>query len=174
MDRASIGAIVGAAFGCAWAIAGATALHPPWRAWALDLSIGISAALVAALALSHAPPQSGTFRGPVYGLAVALETAGIVIVVWSLKHFSLPQFLLPAIGFVVGVHFIGLWKATDLSRFLWIAAAICTVCVVSAFLPGLTENAGIDVRRVVVGFGCAFVLWVAGAANLLRNFDARA
>ena len=166
MNAGRIGALVGVAFGCAWAIAGATALHRSWRAWAVGLSIGISAALVAALALSPAPRQSGTFRAPVYGLAVALEAAGIVMAVWVLKHFSRPQFLLPTIGFIVGLHFVGLWKATDLRLFLWTAGAICTLCVLAAFLPDFTANGGTDVRRVVVGLGCAFVLWAAGAAVL--------
>jgi hypothetical protein len=110
--------------------------------------------------------KAGTFRGQTYGVAVALEAAGIVMVVWSLRHLSLQQFLLPAIGFVVGLHFIGLWKATDMSLFRWVAGALCTICVVAAFSPSLTENGGIDVRRVVAGLGCALVLWAAGLVTL--------
>lgn len=157
---------MGVAFGCAWGIAGATALPTPWSAWGVGLSIGISAALAAALAMLPAPRKAGTFRGQVYGVAVALEAAGIVTAVWSLRHLSLQQFLLPAVGFVVGLHFIGLWKATDMSLFRWVAGALCTICVVAAFSPGLTENGGIDVRRVVAGLGCALVLWAAGLVTL--------
>jgi uncharacterized membrane protein (UPF0136 family) len=167
MNRGSVGAVVGVAFGCAWGIAGATALPNPWSVWGVRLSIGISAALAAALVMLPARRKIGTFRGQVYGVAVALEAAGIVITVWSLRHLSLQQFLLPAIGFVVGVHFIGLWKATDMSLFRWVAGALCTICVVAAFSPGLTENGGIDVRRVVAGLGCALVLWAAGLVTLI-------
>jgi hypothetical protein len=91
---------------------------------------------------------------------------GIVMAAWLLRHFSLSQFLLPAIGLIVGLHFIGLWRATDLSLFLWTAGALCIVCAVAAFLPGFTEIGGIDVRQVVAGSGCALVLWVSGAATL--------
>src|SRR5258708_2508249 len=166
MNRESVGAVVGVAFGCAWGIAGATALPNPWSAWGVRLCIGISAALAAALVMLPARRTSGTFRGQVYGVAVALEAAGIVIAVWSLRHLFLQQFLLPAIGFVVGVHFIGLWKATGMSLFRWVAGALCTVCVVAAFSPCLTENGGIDVRRVVAGLGSALVFWAAGLVTL--------
>jgi hypothetical protein len=166
MNAGSVGAIVGVAFGCAWGIAGATALPAPWRAWVVGLSIGISAALVVALAVLPARRKAGTFRGREYGVIVALEAVGIVMAVRILEHFSLSQFLLPVIGFIVGLHFIGLWKATDLSLFLWIAGALCIVCVVAVFLPDLTENGGINVRRVVAGLGCALVLWGAGLVTL--------
>jgi hypothetical protein len=130
------------------------------------LSIAISAALAAALAILPARRKAGTFRGQVYGVAVALEAVAIVLAVWSLRHLSLQHFLLPAIGFVVGLHFIGLWKATDMSLFRWVAGALCTICVVAVFSPGLIGNGGIDVRRVVAGLGCALVLWAAGLVTL--------
>jgi hypothetical protein len=157
---------VGVAFGCAWGIAGATALPNPLSAWGVGLSIGISVALAAALTMLPARRKAGIFRGQVYGVAVAIEAAGIFLAVWSLRHVSLQQFLLPAIGFVVGLHFIGLWKATDMPLFRWVAGALCTICVVAAFSPSLTENGGIDMRRVVAGLGSALVLWAAGLATL--------
>lgn len=166
MHSGSVGALVGVAFGCAWGITGATALPPPSRAWAVGLSIGTSVALAAAVAMLPAPRQSGTFHGQVYGVTVALEAVGIVMTAWLLGHLALSQFILPAIGFVVGLHFVGLWKATDLKLFLWTAGGMCIVCVVAAFLPAVTENGGTDVRRVVTGLGCALVLWTAGATTL--------
>jgi hypothetical protein len=50
--------------------------------------------------------------------------------------------------------------------FRWVAGALCTISVVAALSPGLTENGGIDVRRVVAGLGSALVLWAAGLATL--------
>src|SRR3974377_1965601 len=35
------GATIGVVFGCAWGIAGATALLAPWHAWAIGSSIGM-------------------------------------------------------------------------------------------------------------------------------------
>jgi hypothetical protein len=161
MDGPSIGPVVGVAFGCAWGVAGATALPRPWQAWAIGSSIGISAALIVALALPHKQHHSDTFRGHIYGIAVAFEVAAIFGTIWLLRQFALSHFLLPAIGFIVGLHFLGLWKATDLRVFLWTALAMCLVCGVAAFLPGATENGNVDVRRVVTGLGTALVLWGA-------------
>ena len=118
-----------------------------------------------AFALPYKQRHSGTFRGHIYGIAVAFEA--IFGTIWLLRQFALSQFLLPAIGFIVGLHFLGLWKATDLRVFLWTALAMCLVCSVAAFLPGATENGNVDVRRVVTGLGTALVLWGAGVRTLV-------
>ncbi len=167
MDGPTIGSVVGVAFGCAWGIAGATALPRPCQAWALASCIGISAVLIVALTLPHKQRPSGTFRGHIYGMTVAFEAAAILATIWLLKRFAQPQFLLPAIGFIVGLHFLGLWKATDLRVFLWTALAMCLVCGLAASLPGGTENDNVDVRRVVAGLGSALVLWGAGGKTLI-------
>ena len=167
MDGPAIGAIVGVTFGGAWGIAGATALPHPWQAWAIGSSIGISAVLIVALALPHEQRQSGTFRGDTYAMAVAFEAVAIFATIWLLKRFALSQLLLPAIGFIVGLHFLGLWKATNLRVFLWTALAMCIVCGLAALLPGARENGNVDTRRVVVGLGNALVLWGAGVSTLV-------
>lgn len=167
MDRRTIGSVVGVVAGCVWGIGGATGLPRPWQAWAAGSSIGISVVLIAALAMTYGQRQLGTFRRSTYGLAVAFEAGAIFTAIWLLKRFDLPQFLLPAIGFIVGLHFLGLWKATDLRVFLWIALAMCIVCGLAAFLPGVTENGNVDLRTVVAGLGSALVLWGAALRTLL-------
>jgi hypothetical protein len=57
-------------------------------------------------------------------------------------------------------------KRSQSAAFLFTAGALCIVCAVATFLPGFTENGGIDVRQVVAGLGCALELWAAGAATL--------
>ena len=167
MDGPAIGAIVGVTFGGVWGIAGATALPHPWQAWAIGSSIGISAVLIVALALPHEQRQSGTFCRDTYAMAVAFEAVAIFATIWLLKRFALSQLLLPAIGFIVGLHFLGLWKATNLRVFLWMALAMCIVCGLAALLPGARENGDVDTRRVVVGLGSALVLWGAGVSTLV-------
>jgi len=170
MDGPNIGPVVGVAFGCAWGVAGATALPRPWQTWAIGSSIGISVALIGALAVPHKQRDSATFRAHIYGIAVAFEVAAIFGTIWLLRQFSLSQFLVPLIGFIVGLHFLGLWKATDLRVFLWSALAMCLVCGVAASLPGATESGNVDVRRVVTGLGTALVLWGAGVSTLVDRF----
>jgi hypothetical protein len=117
--------------------------------------------------MTYGQRQLGTFRPAIYGMAVSFEAGAIFTAIWLLKRFALPQFLLPAIGFIVGLHFLGLWKATDLRNFLWIALSMCTVCGLAAFLPGVTENGDVDLRTVAAGLGSALVLWGAGFRALL-------
>jgi hypothetical protein len=95
----------------------------------------------------------------------AADAIAILAAVLLLRRFSLSQFLVPAIGVIVGLHFIGLWKATDLSVFRWTALAMCVVCTFSLLLPGRTVD-GTDARQAVAGLGSALALWVAGAATL--------
>ena len=162
------GATIGAVFGCAWGIAGATGLVAPWHAWAIGSSIGISIVLVVVLSLPEERRTSGIFRGRIYGTAVVCEVVAIVACVWLLKLFGLLHLLMPAIGFIVGLHFLGLWKATDLRVFRWTAVAMCLVCGIAAFLPSATPNGNVDLRRAVTGLGCALVLWGASAWGLVR------
>ena len=170
LHRPSLGPVIGVAFGCAWGVAGASALPRPWQAWAIGSSIGISVVLILALALPHRQRLPVTFRGHVYGIAIAFEVAAILATICLLRLFARPHFLMPAIGFIVGLHFLGLWKATDLQVFLWTALALCIVCGLAAFLPGATENGDVNVRQAVAGLGSALVLWGAALRTLIEGF----
>jgi hypothetical protein len=75
--------------------------------------------------MSQAVQKSQTFRGSIYVAALAFEVIPIFAAVLLLRRFALSQFLVPAIGVIVGLHFIGLWKTTDLFVFRWTAVAMC-------------------------------------------------
>jgi hypothetical protein len=100
-------------------------------------------------------------------MAVLFEAAGILGTVWLLKQFGLSQLLMPAIGSIVGLHFLGLWKATDLRVFLWTALAMCLVCGVAALLPVARANGEVNWSQIVAGLGSAVVLWGASAWSSL-------
>jgi hypothetical protein len=163
MNAPVIGAVVGVTFGSAWGIAGAMGLKRRWRLWAVALSVGISATLVAALSISESKAQAGTFRGNVYGFAATFEVVAIVAAVPLLRRHGRSDLLMPVIGLIVGLHFLGLWQATDLVRFVWVALAMCFLCGLAAFIP-VNEHA--NARWVLAGFGSALVLWAAGVATL--------
>jgi hypothetical protein len=78
MDGASIGPAVGVAFGCVWGIAGATALPSYWQGPTIVSCVGISAVLLAVLALPRKRRELGIFRGRMYGMAVLFESAAIL------------------------------------------------------------------------------------------------
>lgn len=167
MNNAAIGATVGTAFGCAWGIVGSLGLPRDARTAGIVVASGISAALIVALVVHPNTLTSTKFRGWIYGGAIAFEVIVIILGSIPLQRPSLQQYILPFVGFVVGLHFIGLWKATDLRLFLWIAAAMCLVCVVAAFLPSRRPD-GVDLRIAVTGIGSAVVLWAAGLYTVLN------
>lgn len=167
MNNAAIGATVGVAFGCAWGIVGSLGLPPHVRITGIAVAAAVSAALIIALAVHPNTLTSSKFRGLIYGGAMAFEVIVIILGSIPLQRPDLQQFILPFVGFVVGLHFIGLWKATDLRLFLWISTAMCLVCAIAAFLPS-RQPGGVDPRIAVTGIGSAVVLWAAGLYTVLH------
>ena len=102
------------------------------------------------------------FRRRAYTVTVILELAALVAATNLLPRAGFGDELIPAVGVIVGLHFIGLWMATGLRRFLWIAFAMCAASAISAFLP--MAYTGLDPRVAVCGFANALVLW-AGAGH---------
>jgi hypothetical protein len=161
VNGAAIGAMVGAGFGGLWAVAGSLGLPGRARMPAIVLSLAVTAGLVAAAAL--APGRSGgsgTFDGTVYGIAVAAESIAIAAAAALLRQRR--DLLLPAVGFIVGLHFIGLWKATALTLFLAVAGGMCAVSLGSLLLRQ-RGSAGFAPRQAAAGLGCAIVLWASAA-----------
>ena len=155
-----IGPGIGLLFGGLWCLLGAQALSDPWRMAATALGGVITLALVVRVWRSPSGASSGTrmFRQRAYLAAVVLEIAAI-----ALANRILPQeYLIPAVGAIVGLHFIGLWQATGAARFLWISAAMCAVSAASALLP-------VGPREAVCGFGNALVLWVFASEPLTHR-----
>ncbi|MFT3978805.1 MAG: hypothetical protein QM688_17115, partial [Sphingomonas bacterium] len=66
---------------------------------------------------------------------------------------GLGDYFLCAVGVIVGLHFIGLWRANGEARFLHIALAMCMVSIGAMLLPLAWRDASL-------GFGNALVLWV--------------
>ena len=151
-------------FAAVWAVLGAAGLSPRWRVLAKTLSCAISfLGIAAVLTARHFAQPAGVFRGGIYTGAVIYEAIFITLAVASLRRFGAVQYILPVIGLIVGLHFLGLWRATDNMTFIWTAIGMCAVSLVALLLlpAGLTAA-----RRAVAGFGCALVLW---ATALLRG-----
>lgn len=104
------------------------------------------------------------FRQRTYIVAVILEVAALFAAANLLPRAGFGDELIPAVGMIVGLHFIGLWMATGLRRFIWIALEMCTVSVFSAFLP--VVYAGLDPRVAICGYGNALVLWIGAGLAL--------
>ena len=103
------------------------------------------------------------FRRWPYLLAVVLEIVTIYTVSTALPRYGLQTDFIEAVGVIVGLHFIGLWWATGLTRFLWIAAGLCGVSAIAMALPHAWK--GLLLRDAVTGVGNALVLWIGASRS---------
>ena len=156
---------IGLLFGGLWGLLGALALPVTWRL-AAALIVGFISIFLA-IRLWHTSraldPASGMFRRWPYLLAVVLEIVAIYTVSAALPRYGLQTYFIEAVGVIVGLHFIGLWWATGLTRFLWIAAGLCGVSAVAIALPRAWE--GLLLRDAVTGIGNALVLWIGASRS---------
>ena len=91
-------------------------------------------------------------------LAVAGEVAALNLAVNLLPKAFLASYQAPVIGTIVGLHFIGLWAATRMPRFLWLCAGMTTLNLAAFALPPDGSPA------ILAGLGSAAALTIAMAA----------
>ena len=161
-------ATIGLVFGGLWSALGAQALPGFWQRPAMLAGAAISLALIVRLWRSPGLTGGGTalFGRRAYLIAVVLEVLAIVAASNLLPRYGLQADLIEAVGVIVGLHFIGLWYATGISRFLWVAAGMCVASTAALLLPAVLD--GIELRLAATGFGNALVLWI-GAASVAKS-----
>ncbi len=162
--RAGImGSAIGLFFGGVWSVLGARALSPGWPLPVAAAGIVLTAALIFRLWRAPMRPGAGPamFRSRYYIAAVALELIALNVAGNLLQRYGLASYLLTSVGIIVGLHFIGLWLATRMPRFLWIAGTMCAVSTLAAFLPA--ASAGFNPRNAATGFANAVVLWIGAS-----------
>jgi hypothetical protein len=172
MRRKLIGTIIGIVFGLVWGVVGACPLPPEWRLNALIAIVLIAAALIiAAVRTSGSTNVLGSkpFDGRAYGGAVAAEALAIVVAVPLLTHAHREAYVPPVIALIVGLHFLGLWKASGQRMFVWICVGLCAVSCAAALLPSdvVVEGTGMQSRLAFTGLGSALALWIACAVSML-------
>ena len=159
--------LIGICFGGLWAIAGSLAYSGTTRSVLLLFAIVVTVGLI--LRVRRTPKvdesQNRIFHRRAYLIAVVLELLAIALSVVLLPRWGYERYLLQAIGVVVGLHFIGLWKASQSSRFLLISAGMCILSAGSILVQ--PKTAGLKTGDVLTGFGNALVLWI-GASSVDR------
>ncbi|HEY3777834.1 MAG TPA: hypothetical protein VGL35_07225 [Rhizomicrobium sp.] len=162
-----IGGSVGLVFAGLWSVLGALAMRGIVQLFVFAAGPLLSALLVARLWRVHGRGgDTGMFRRRAYLLAVILEVAALYAVAFLLPRFGLSAYFIPAVGLVVGLHFIGLWRATGYARFLWIAGCMSAVSIMSMALPASAFAFVTNLRNAVCGLGNAIVLWIFAGRSI--------
>ena len=97
------------------------------------------------------------FHRGTYLVAVVLEALAIALAVALLPRWGYERYLLQAIGVIVELHFIVLWKASGSSRFLLSSAGMCILATGSILVQ--PKTAGLKSGDALTGLGDALVLW---------------
>ncbi|HET9811590.1 MAG TPA: hypothetical protein VFP53_07835 [Sphingomicrobium sp.] len=151
-----IGGLIGLGFGWLWLLVGSTA------AGGAQIPVLIAGSTLFALAgwrvVRRRGSDEGRFRAGYYIAAVIAEVAAIVVAREWLRLHHRQELLLPVIGIIVGLHFIGLWLAWRRDQFLWLTGALVGINLLAVVLP--LTRAG---RTMLSGFGSSASLLVAVA-----------
>jgi hypothetical protein len=146
------GVIILSVMGCVWCVATAFTLPSAMRSVTIAAALLVTGLLLLAIR-SRAFATPGKFDRKIFRLSVVFETIVIFAAIFLLNYFHAAPFILSAIAIIVGLHFIGMWRATDKRMYLGIAAAMCLAGLVAAGLPP-------PLRFQVSGFGSALSLWI--------------
>lgn len=152
---------IGNFFGLLWAVVAMMAVPATWR-WAAALALAVAgAAFVRRGWRARSASRraiDGMFARRPYLLSVVLELAAIAAASTLLSRFGLQAFLLNVVGVIVGLHFIGLWKATGDRGFIFIAAGMTAVSALSFLIARPASFPGLPMA--FLGIGNALVLWI--------------
>lgn len=162
---------IGLLFGGLWGMLGALATPEHWRLLLIIVVCLITVILIMSLWFRQSTATSdsrGLFAHKAYIIAVSAEIAAIYAASAILPQVGLQGFFIQVVGFIVGLHFIGLWIATNSRHFVGIAFGMCLVSLAAMMFP---QNWGPFLARdAVTGFGNALVLWIGASSPLLSRF----
>jgi hypothetical protein len=104
--------------------------------------------------------------GAVFGLEIVIIAVGIVL----LNVFHHPEFRLPFVTIVVGVHFLPLARLFTVRLYYVIGVLLVLVSVtVMLVVPVSTLIGNRQAWDVLVGSACAVILWLTGIYSVLRG-----
>lgn len=130
---ARIGGLIALFFALVWLWLGLSVLSGAAK-------IAVGAACVAAVLFAgwrgwHRPMTGRRFERNWYYIAVAGELAAMFVASYFLGRYGLTAYVWPVIGIIVGLHFIGFWRAAGGSRFLWLAGGMTAINLVALAFP---------------------------------------
>ncbi len=149
---------------------------------ALATIILVSGGTLLSRAASRLPPHEESFAeqahgqaegkryGMIFGLVFGLEIGIIALGTVLLNRFHHPEFLLPFVAIVVGVHFFPLARLFDVPLY-YVTGALFVLAGVTVMLavPVHTMIGNLHAWNALVGAICAVMLWLTGISALLRG-----
>lgn len=152
-----IASLIGLVFAGLWLSVGVTAAPEPWRT--ITGAVGALLLIAAILRARRGRVRGGRFAWRWYVGAVVAEVVAIMLAQnWLVAHHRM-DLIFPAVGVIVGVHFLGLWKAMGLRRFIALAGALVAINLAALLVPMAPAD-----RLMLSGFGSAAALLLSVAA----------
>ncbi|MGA8216879.1 MAG: hypothetical protein WB799_25065 [Candidatus Sulfotelmatobacter sp.] len=165
------GARIMSVFAAVWCIAGirtAMVASPLWYAVPVVITVVIvTAALHRSAESSPAPPNDGSRRARLVGIAIAIEGLLILVTVNVLINTGKQNWTVPVIAVIVGLHFLLLARWLP-ARLYYATGVLLIACGLLGF--GISD---VRYRILIVTVGAACVLWFTSVAVLMRAIRLR-
>ncbi len=161
-----VGILVLNLFAMIWTATTLFAVHPPGWAWAVLVMGGLTVTVWLWRASASLPQRDAVEQrriGRLIGLWSAVEGVAIFLAANMLVNLHMTGALGPAIGVIVGLHFLPLARWMPEPIYYATAAALVGVSALALALPGAWP-------LCVTGSGAAIILWTT-VACLLRRAD---
>lgn len=149
------GALIGLVFGLLWWWVGAGAVTGLATTVLQIIGVLIFTATGIWIVKRPVTPARRQPRWVYYVVAVVAEVVAIMLSQKWLTVRGLGQLIFPAVGVIVGLHFIGLWQAFARRRFLILSIVMTAVNLLALLLP-LTPTS----RLLLSGFGSSAALLI--------------
>lgn len=140
---------------------------------ALALLVASTRLLIAVRRLPPGPsPFSNKKRRRLYLTINALQLVAIVLDFNVFGRLHHPEYAIPVLAAIVGLHFFGIAPVFNSIRFYIMGGLFCLLALFTGFLLPMNATLGshqVKLWWVVVGSGCALILWVVTIGTLMRS-----
>jgi hypothetical protein len=141
-----------AAMGLLWWTFGAASFQSPLRN-AL-MGVGVIAAIAMVIIIRGGSKIMVKLDRNLFLASVPFDVIGIALACFALITIHLASYILPAIAGIVGLHFVGMSKATERRDYLALATLTCGIAVVAVLLP-----MQLRIQSTGLAVGATFWFW---------------
>lgn len=149
-------------FAALWALVGLVSAGFAGLVVAVPLSVSLAVMVLGWVAQNKAPiaPEDARRIRRTVRIWSAVEFALIAAAIYGLGQLRLPQYVVPAICAIVGLHFFPLARGLPLPLYNWTGAALVAIAAVWAAMP-------VPLAFVIAPLLTAAILWGTAAALIV-------